>query len=305
MKFGTYLPTQHPAGSDYVQRFQELKELVLMSEKHGFDSVWVGEHHGGRDAFFPPFETLAAAAALVKRMTIGTAILVLPLYNTVHVAEAAAMLDVASGGKFVLGVGVGYRKEEYEAFSVPFKDRTEIIEEQIPLLRRIWKEKSTTYRGKKFHLRGVEINPKPLQDQVPVWMGASGAATGRALERIARLADGWLLDAATPLSVFKARLPDYLALLKDNGKPTAGVDLPMLRDVSLTESGESPRRKQEEAIVEKYRAYHRWGYPVVRRTFRREEDISFDALKEDVVIAGDPDQCIEQISRYGQAGVSH
>lgn len=305
MKFGVYLPTQYARGSDYAQRFAELADLVALVERAGFDSIWAGEHHMSADAFFPPLMTLAAVAGLTKKITLGSAILVLPLYNPVRLAEDVAMLSVVSRGRVVLGVGVGYRREEYGAFSVPFNGRTEILEEQIPLLRRLWRGSSTTASGKWYSLREVRVNPRPIGAHVPVWIGVTGAASAEALDRVARIGDAWLLDAATPLTTYQSLLPRFLALLNKYHKSAERVEFPVLRDVYVARDASTAEDDVGEAVVAKYREYFRWGYPVVRKGYRSEEDITFKSLARDVIIIGSPDDCISQIERYSGAGINH
>jgi probable F420-dependent oxidoreductase len=127
------------------------------------------------------------AAAITSRLELSTGVLILPQRQTALVAKQAAALDVLSGGRLRLGVGVGWNWVEFEALGMSFKDRGKRIEEQIALLRRLWTAPSVTLDGTWHHLDRAGINPLPVQRPIPLWMGAD---TDVALRRVARLADG-------------------------------------------------------------------------------------------------------------------
>jgi probable F420-dependent oxidoreductase len=127
------------------------------------------------------------AAAITSRLELSTGVLILPQRQTALVAKQAAALDVLSGGRLRLGVGVGWNWVEFEALDMNFHDRGKRIEEQIALLRRLWTEPSVTLDGTWHHVDRAGINPLPVRRPIPLWMGAD---TDVALRRVARLADG-------------------------------------------------------------------------------------------------------------------
>lgn len=274
-------------------------------ERKRFDSVWVGEHHVTNDSFFPPLMTLAGIAGSSKRMTMGTAVTISPLHYPLALAEDVAMLSVMSGGRMVLGVGAGYRREEYDAFGVPYDDRREILDEQVLLLRRLWKQEKVSWRSKHFEYRGLSVMPKPSPRRVPIWMGLSGMASASSLARLAEIADAWILDAATPLHMFERKRPIFTGALKKNGKKPEETEFPMIRDLYVTKDRESAERDVGKAMVAKYRAYHRWGFRVIRSIYRSQEDVTFESLAKDLVIVGSPEECIQQVERYARSGVNH
>ena len=120
MKLGIYLNAQHPAADDPARRFAETLEQVRLIRSLGFDSIWSGEHHA-TDGFhyFPLLSMLQRLAAEAEGLQIGTNIVLLALHNPVELAEIGAFIDVLTGGKFLLGVGLGYRHEEFAIFGVP------------------------------------------------------------------------------------------------------------------------------------------------------------------------------------------
>jgi len=305
MQFGVYLPTQYPQDADKVDSYEQLGRFVRVLDRVGFDSVWVGEHHMTGDIFFPPLVTLAGVIGNTKRMKVGTGIIILPLYHPLKLAEDVAMLDIMSKGRMILGVGVGYRREEYDAFGVSYEDRRKILEEQVLLLRKLWKHDNISWQSKYYHLESVSVNPKPTQTDLPIWIGLSGAAFASSLARIAEIGDAWILDAATPLGMIEHKMPGFVQALKKNGKEPSMTDFPVIRDLYVAKDSDSARADVGRAIVDKFRTYHRWGYPVMRKTYRSEEDVTFDSLRKDIVIVGSPDECVELIEKYGKAGINH
>jgi probable F420-dependent oxidoreductase len=134
-------------------------------------------------------------AAITKTLELVTAILILGQRQTALVAKQAAEVDVLSGGRLRLGVGIGWNHVEYEALGQNFHNRGRRTEEQIPLLRALWTQEVVNFKGRWNHVTDAGINPLPVQRPIPIWMGAGGRLSPvppeRVLRRVARLADGW------------------------------------------------------------------------------------------------------------------
>src|SRR5271154_4924603 len=149
MKVGLFLNTQFPAGDNVVARIPELVEQVRLARDCGFASVWFPHHF-----LTAPLQMLQIHTAMAyfvpeaKGMLIGPNILILPLLNPVHVAEEAATLDVLSGGNYVLGVGLGYRQPEFDAFGISLGERAPRFNESITLMRRLWTEDRVSHKGR-------------------------------------------------------------------------------------------------------------------------------------------------------------
>ena len=155
MKFG-FIPIE---GGTYYPEF--LAE-VLLGEELGFDSVWLEEHHGVKNHYWPsPLVALAGIATRTERIVFGTDIIVLPFYHPVRVAEDAAMLDIMSGGRFVLGVAIGYKPDEFALFQVPLEKRGARFEEALQLMKLLWTEEEVNFTGKYYQVEGLRMEPRP------------------------------------------------------------------------------------------------------------------------------------------------
>jgi probable F420-dependent oxidoreductase len=174
--------------------YAETLEHIQLAEALGFDDVWTTEHHFIEDGYSPAILMLCAAiAARTSRVGIGTRVLLAPLYNPVRLAEDAATADVLSGGRLILGVGLGYRDEEYAGLGIPTGSRGQRLEEIVSVLRQAWGPSPVDFSGRFFAYDGVQVTPKPVQQPIPVWIGGGSPATAL---RAARIGDGLLAGGA-------------------------------------------------------------------------------------------------------------
>jgi probable F420-dependent oxidoreductase len=139
------------------------------------------------DPFREPL-TMFAYLSAITNLSFATSILIGPQRQTALLAKQAAELDILSGGRFRLGLGIGWNKVEYDVLGMPFDRRGALLEEQIGVLRALWTEPSVTFDGEFHHIRASGIAPLPVQRPIPVWIGGHAPA---ALRRVGRLADGW------------------------------------------------------------------------------------------------------------------
>ncbi|HLI87919.1 MAG TPA: LLM class F420-dependent oxidoreductase [Ktedonobacteraceae bacterium] len=195
MYFGVTFP-QTEIGADAVA----IRDYAQAAAALGYSHIVAGEHvlspgytHPKevapyRASFHEPFALFGYLAALTP-LELLPSVIILPQRQTVLVAKQAAEIDVLTGGKLRLGVGLGWNSVEFEALGVDFRQRGRIFEEQVEILRRLWKEEYVTYHGTFHTISDAGLNPRPIQRPIPLWMGGHADA---ALRRIARLADGWL-----------------------------------------------------------------------------------------------------------------
>ena len=187
--------------------FGAIRDIVQSIEECGFDSIAVNDHvvgghpdraegkkvHLHTTAVHEPLVLLSFIGAITTRLELVTSILITPQRQTTLVAKQVAELDLLSGGRVRLGIGIGRNWMEYEALNEDFTNRGRRIEEQIEVLRRYWTEELVTFDGRWHQLDRVGLNPMPIQQPIPIWMGSFyGSIVEKVLERIGRMADGWM-----------------------------------------------------------------------------------------------------------------
>jgi probable F420-dependent oxidoreductase len=259
------------------------------AEQCGFATLWAGEHVvmvDRPDSVYPyaddgrievpsdadwldPLALFAFLAATTSRIRLATGVLLLPEHNPLIVAKHAASVDVLSGGRLTLGVGIGWSAEEYAALGVPFRGRGGRNREYVEAMRLLWTDDPSSYIGEYVHFERVRCYPKPVQHAIPIVLGGNGA---RALDRVARYGDGWY-----GFNLTLAELPERLEMLgaacQRHGRdatsiPTAAFvsdatpsDVPDLAALGLTELVlvESPPSAPDDASAWVEEAARRWG----------------------------------------------
>jgi probable F420-dependent oxidoreductase len=191
MEIGVLYDCRNPARwrTDGALLYADVLGHAALVEELGFDTVWLTEHHFVDDGYLPSCLPLAAAiAARTRRVTLGTAVLLLPLHDPLRVAEDVAVVDLISGGRLRLGVGLGYRAHELEAFGVQRSSRASRLEEAVDVLRLAWGDGPVRFEGRHYQYNGIDVTPKPVQRPgPPIWFAGRSA---RPMERAARLGDG-------------------------------------------------------------------------------------------------------------------
>lgn len=205
MQYGVVFP-QTEIGSDPA----DVRAFALTAEALGYDYLLAYDHvlganpdrpggwHGPythESLFHEPFVLYAYLAALTTRLEFVTGILILPQRQTGLVAKQAAALDVLSGGRLRLGIGVGWNPVEFEALGENFRNRGKRSEEQVRLLRRLWTEPLVTFEGEYHTISDAGLNPMPVQRPIPIWFGGGADVV---LTRMARLGDGWIANTMSP-----------------------------------------------------------------------------------------------------------
>jgi alkanesulfonate monooxygenase SsuD/methylene tetrahydromethanopterin reductase-like flavin-dependent oxidoreductase (luciferase family) len=172
--------------------------LAVEAERLGFDSVWTSEHHFVDDGYLPSVLPLGAAiAARTERILVGTALLLAPLHEPLRVAEDAAVVDLISAGRLILGVGLGWREEEFEGLGISLRDRVRRLEDSIAVYRQAWRGDLVT-GGPHLAYPDVPVRPRPARPGgPPIWIGA---LSDSAVRRAGRLGDGFMATEVTPAS---------------------------------------------------------------------------------------------------------
>ena len=231
MKIGVVFP-QTEFGSDPVA----IRDYAQAAEALGFAHIVAYDHVLGANPdrpggwsgpythltpFHEPFVLFSYMAAFTTRIEFAPGIIILPQRQTALVAKQAATLDVLSGGRLRLGVGLGWNEVEYIALGEDFHTRGRRIEEQVALLRELWTKPLVTFSGRWHTIPDAGLNPLPIQRPIPIWFG--GYAED-ALRRIARLADGWMCGER-PVSKARPLLDQFDRFLREAGRDRSAIGL--------------------------------------------------------------------------------
>lgn len=248
---------QIPPGSSrtFTQEYRETLELVRLAEAVGFDSVWVSEHHGTSDGYLPsllPF--LAAAAAVTERVELGTGVLLAPLHDPIRLAEDAAVVDQLSGGRLVLGLGAGWREEEFRTFGVPRAERVRRTVEAIEICRRAWTGRRFSFEGRSYRYDRVRVSPPPARaGGPPILLGGYADA---AVRRAGRLADGYITDDVGPEQLRRyRRLVEQGA--REAGRDPRSLTFVLLQNAFVVPEGD-PWPLIREGVRHQIGAYAAW-----------------------------------------------
>jgi len=195
MQLGALLPLGDIGGAPDV-----LREYAQAAEVIGYDFVEAPDHvlgaregeRTGAGLFHDPFVLFGFLAGCTQKLGFSTGVLILPQRQTALVAKQAACLDVLCGGRFRLGIGVGWNEVEFIGLNENFHNRGRRSEEQVQVMQMLWQEPHVTFRGRWHTIEDAGINPRPPSGRVPVWFGGHHERT---LERIAKWGDGWMPNA--------------------------------------------------------------------------------------------------------------
>jgi probable F420-dependent oxidoreductase len=266
MKYGLHL-----AGGAQVCGRKELKEVAAAAEGMGFDSILIGDHivnarniespwpyteYYGNDVkqlpfsiytdapWLDPFDTLAFLAAATEKPRLGMSVLIVPYRNPYDVARRVATLDVLSGGRMILGVGVGWMEEEFRLLGIPFNQRAQRTREYIALMKAVWTQENPRFNGEFIKLESdVNMLPLPLQKpHPPIWVGGE---TMPALRRVVEFGDGWHIALLTVEQI--RSLYDRLKVAMDKaGRDFSSLEFTAMVDMSRVSPG----------VIESYRKFN-------------------------------------------------
>jgi probable F420-dependent oxidoreductase len=237
MRIGLFIATTNPFATPEL-----LATVAGAAEEGGFSSVWVGEHAvlvdeyesrypyaddgkiplRGETGLLEPFDSLSFLAALTSRVRLGTAVCLLPQRNPVYTAKDASTVDWLSGGRFDLGIGVGWLRDEFEAVAAPFEHRAERCREYIEVMRRLWCDDVSEHQGRFYSLPRCRMYPKPVQQpHPPLYFGGESNA---ALRRVADLGRGWHGFNLGPEEAAE-RVSRLEGLLAERGRTLGDIDV--------------------------------------------------------------------------------
>ena len=279
--FGTSMPSRGDMASP-----ENLRTLAQRAESLGFDSVWVSDHiilPRKVDSFYPyaadgvatfrpdedyydPLATLNFLAGCTQKIRLGTHVLILPYRNPVVTAKMLSTLDVLSGGRVILGAGVGWMEEEFQALGLDtYAQRGAVTDEYIQLFKELWTKDEPEFQGEHYQLSGMGFMPKPVQKpHPPIWIGGH---TNPAIRRAAEYGDGWMPIGLRPPAILEPEeLAEKIARLRRltvrAGRPEDAVSLCFSTGVTFDDSPGATRRMMSgraEQIAADLRQYQDLG----------------------------------------------
>jgi probable F420-dependent oxidoreductase len=197
--------------------YREILDQIAWGDNNGFDDVWLSEHHFLEDGYLPSILPAAAAiAARTSRIRIASGVLLMPLHNPIRLAEDIATVDVISGGRFELGVGLGFKREEFTGFGVSSRERGARTDQSLEIIRRALAGETVTFKSAFFDFQNVRVTPEPIQKpHPPIWLGGF---TPAALRRAVRFGDGFTVPGAS-----REVYDRYVSELEKENRPTHDI----------------------------------------------------------------------------------
>ena len=257
MKFGLFINAQHPVGESVSQRIAEASEQTRLAREAGFHMICAGQHYLSHpyqmSAIIPLLARLTADA---EGMEIAATVLLIPLLNPVDVAETCATLDAMSGGRFVLGIGIGYRDEEYTAFGIQRSERIPRLIEAMEIIRLLWTEDEVEYNGTYYQVPKVRVATRPVQKpHPPIWVAANGPP---AIARAARWGYPWVINPHATIGLISGQLDYYRKVAAEAGQPMPAT-IPMMRELYVAPDSATAYAESRPYLESKYAAYASWG----------------------------------------------
>ncbi len=294
VRFGLLFANQHPPSDAPAARFLETIEQVRVARDLGFDLIVFGQHFLATEfTMVQPAVAAARLAAEAGTMRLGITIYLLPLLNPVAVAEEAASLDVVTGGRFIFGIGLGYREAEDNAFGVGRGQRVPRLVDHLDVVKKLWAGTPVTFESPYCRLDRATTSVRPVQrPHPPIWVAANN---DRAVERAAEIGDAWVINPHATLATIARQVELYRTTLARVGKPFPD-ELPMMREIAIAESRDAAYRAARPHLEKKYQAYVAWGQ---HKVLPKGDDMTqtFDDLVRDRFIVGDPGDCVAEIER--------
>jgi probable F420-dependent oxidoreductase len=272
--FGAQL-SMHPPAEQF--------ELVQRLEAVGYDSVWTGDHMSFHSPIHESITLLASYAPITRRIKLGVGVYLLALRSPAVAAKQAATLDVLSGGRLVFGVGVGGENpKEFELCGIPHKERGARVNEAIDVVRTLWRDTPASFHGRFTRFESVSIDPKPVQQLPPIWIGGRSDA---ALTRAGRQGDGWM-SYVVQADRYAQSLDKIRAAAAAAGRSMDRFTAAHLVFITVGRDYEAAKRAWVSVLSKRYAQ-------------------DFEPLAKRYGVIGTPEQCAEQLERFRAAGCNY
>ena len=296
MKIGVQLNPQVSIDKPGASLMPTLIEQVRCADQSGFHGFSMGEHYNipglQRVHQIPALARLCVEA---KHCEVGTAVTLLGLRHPVTVAAELASLDVINNGRSFAAFGLGYRDEELNAFNLNKTQRFNRFVESVELIKRLWTEDHVSFDGKEFKIKDVTVDPKPLQKpRPPIWIAANSDA---AVERAARIGDGWIIGPHSAIEELERQAHLFRTAWAATGK-SGKPELPIIRETFVAKNRQEAVQKARPCLEQLYRSiYIKWKQNEAMSD-PTELSWAFDRLAKNRFILGSPEECIDQVKEY-------
>ncbi len=319
LKFGVQLSCR------WLYPISDSIETFVLADKLGFDSIWVGDHlafeHG--EKILDTWMSLALVAANTQNVMIGTAVTDPHRRHPAVLAQACTTLDILSSGRMILGIGAG-QAMNLDPYGIPWDNPLERMVESIELIRKFWTKEKIDHEGKYFHVRNAYLEPKPIQKPYPpIWIGGTYRKT---LRFVGEKCNGWLPGGSSP-AIYNEHLNVIKKWARKSGRKEEDIEYGIILPTAVSSDYDKAREYIEyttkEALLTHPKILEKMGAvkdskelsrfgtsrlmytPQTTREFQEvANSIPFDKVKSRSVF-GTPQDCIEQIEKYIEAGANH
>lgn len=307
MQFSLFYQLPCADSQSETARYQETMEQIIAADALGFDCAWLAELH-----FFKPFSIMpsplivaTALAQHTKKIRLGIAVNLLPLYPPLRCAEDGATVDILSHGRLDFGVGRGAIPLHFSGFNVPREESRLRFEEALEIIRKAWTEERFSFTGKYYQVSDVSVVPKPIQKpHPPIRIAANSPETATFAGR-----EGYpifIASVTNPLPKMREQVATYKQAAAEREHSFTAQDLALLFLVSVGDSRELAHREVEGSLTNYFHTVSRMArlgerpqeeesYRYMRETQRRIEAFTFEDVQRDVAVFGTPGECLDKI----------
>ena len=283
MRIGMSLTTGYNIDRDPAEIMNNLDEQVQLMAQLGFDSLSFGDSHLSRNQYIQVLPAISRMSAYSGEMQL-LPLFLLPFYNPILLAEQIATLDVMTGGRTRVICGLGNQPELHAAFQSPLNVRVSRFVETVEIMRLLWSRDDVTYSGRHYNIEaGISINPKPLNQSVPIW---SAVGADPAIRRAAQLADAWVIGPGWTPGFIEDKLRFYRDALDEYGRRNEVSEVVLRRDAHLALTSVAAHREAQRLFERGYRGFG-------------------PKELEEALIVGGPDECIKYLESMAELGINH
>jgi alkanesulfonate monooxygenase SsuD/methylene tetrahydromethanopterin reductase-like flavin-dependent oxidoreductase (luciferase family) len=291
VKFGVMLNHQYAPGEDIGPRIDEGVEQTELLRDLGYDLLFSHHHYLANLQTPQPVPILSHLVPYSGEMRLGIGIYIATLEHPVQLAETFATLDQISKGRVILGVGAGYREDEFKTFGIPIKTRLSRLYETLEITRRFWNGERVTFHGRHFDIEDQAISMLPAQRPRPqIWLGANSPKTIRSA---AANADGWVSSPHNKFKWLNGNLADFKQAQRELGIETQDREYPAIRELYIADTDERARAEVEPYLSQEYQAF---------TTYDDVYGTHYEQYWEKSFLVGSPETVAERLEILAEGG---